>query len=74
MIRKAQADDGVGRGVFIAPWFGPNGEFVLLAITREKKLACAPRVVPIGGNHVAAGDEMWDLLEKDDPIPTLKIV
>lgn len=62
------------RGVYIAPWKGPNGEFVLLAITREQKLACPPRVIPIGGNHVQAGDEMWDLLESSDPIPDLRVI
>lgn len=71
-MRKAKA--GVGRGVWVAPWIGPNGEFVLIAITRERKLACEPRVIPVGANHVAAGDELWDLLEAADPIPKLQII
>ena len=48
--------DLAGRGVYVAPWVGPAGEFVLLAITRDRKLACPPHVIPLGGNHVAAGD------------------
>ena len=66
--------DLAGRGVYVAPWMGPDGEFVLLAITREKKLACQPVVVPIGSNHVLASDELWDVLERDDPLPDLKII
>lgn len=63
-----------GRGVWMAPWLGPNGETILVAVTREKRLAGEPVIVPIGGNHVAASDELWDRLDGRDPIPNLKLV
>lgn len=66
--------DLFGRGVYLAPWQGPNGELVLLAITHERKLVCPPRVIPDGASHILAGDEMWDLLERSDPQRTLKAI
>jgi hypothetical protein len=65
---------GLGRGVYVAPWVGPEGEVVLLAITRDGKLAGDPLIIQHGGNHVEAGDRMWDRLEEGDPIPILRIV
>jgi hypothetical protein len=65
---------GAGRGVYVAPWMGPDGEIVLLAISRERRLVGEPFTVPIGGNHVAAGEALWERLDIADPIPDLKIV
>lgn len=72
MMQKAQIP--VGRGVWVAPWVGPSGELVLLAITRDKKLAGEPYAIPTGANHVEAGDRMWARLDADDPIPNLKVL
>lgn len=68
------AASGSGRGVYVAPWVGPNGEIVLLALSRERKLIGDPLTVPLGGNHVEAGDEMWRRLDVSDPVAILKIV
>lgn len=65
---------GLGRGVYVAPWMGPKGEIVLIALTRFRKLAGEPFVVPIGSSHVLAGDALWERLEHDDPIPRLQII
>lgn len=66
--------DLLGRGVYLAPWQGPNGEIVLLAITHKRALACPPRMIPAGASHILAGDEMWELLERDDAVPNLKVI
>lgn len=55
------------RGVYVAQWTGPKGEFVLLAIDSKGHLVGLPYEVPLGGDHVGAGDEMWDRLDRADP-------
>jgi hypothetical protein len=62
-----------GRGVWLAPWVGPNGEAVFVAVTRERKLAGEPLLVPRGANHMRASDELWARLDADDPIPSLTL-
>ena len=71
---KRAKGEAFGRGVWMAPWVGPNGETILVAVTRERKLAGDPVLVPLGGNHVNAGDELWARLDEDDPMPNLKLV
>jgi hypothetical protein len=71
---KRAKGEGFGRGVWMAPWMGQNGETILVAVTRERKLACDPVLVPPGGNHVAASDALWARLDGHDPIPNLKLV
>lgn len=73
-MRKTGPWHTLERGVYVAPWVGPNGEMVLIALTRFRRLAGEPLMVPIGGNHVAAGEELWDRLETVDPIPKLQII
>lgn len=51
------------RGVWAAPWIGPNGEVVLLGVTNERKLALDPVTVPDGASRVAAADRIWDAIE-----------
>lgn len=75
MTRKTPVrGSGFGRGVWAAPWIGPNGETILVAVTQERKLAGEPVIVPIGGNHVVASDQLWERLDGHDPIPNLKLV
>lgn len=62
------------RGVYVAPWTGPKGEVVLIALSNDQQLVGEPLMIPNGGNHVAAGDAMWARLDLDDPRPQLKIV
>jgi hypothetical protein len=64
----------LGRGVWVAPWRGPNDEIVLLAVSRWHRLLGAPRIVPAGANHVQASDDLWARVERDDPIPSLHII
>jgi hypothetical protein len=62
------------RGVWQAPWLGPDGELVLIAITRSHALHGGPVVVPHGASRVDAADRLWALLERDDPIPKLRVI
>jgi hypothetical protein len=73
MMRKA-TDGPLPRGVYVAPWIGPNNEVVLLGITRNHHLVAPPTAIPAGANHVAAGEALWALLDGDDPLPNLKII
>ena len=54
------------RGVWIAPWQGPNGELVLFAMGSHNRLVTDPMVVPAGSDHVAAADMLWDLIDEVD--------
>jgi hypothetical protein len=71
-MRKATF--GVGRGVWVAPWVGPNGEIVLLALRRDNRLAGEPHVIPLGASHVLAADELWERLDREDPEQRLQII
>lgn len=61
------------RGVYQAPWIGPDGEVVLIAITRQHKLAAGPVTVPHGASRVGAADELWAVLDRVDPM-LLKLI
>jgi hypothetical protein len=60
---------GVGRGVYVAPWMGPDDELVLIAITAAGKLAAPPLTIPHGASRLAASDELWAAVERVDPDP-----
>lgn len=63
-----------GRGVWVAPWLGENGELIVVAVDRNKRQVGTPRLIPFGGSHMAASNELWDELERHDPIPILKLI
>lgn len=65
---------GFGRGVWQAPWMGPNGETILVAVNRDRRQVGAEIMIPLGGAHHAASDELWARLERDDPLPIMKLV
>lgn len=57
------------RGVWKAPWQGSNGEVVLLAVTSQRCLISVdPITVPLGSDHIAAADQLWDMLDELDPL------
>lgn len=58
---------GLGRGVYIAPWMGPNDELVLMALTTRRHLACDPVTVPAGASRLGAADKLWRVLDEVDP-------
>ena len=54
------------RGVWVAPWMGPRGELVLVAVTsRRRKLE--ERTVPLGADGVAISEAMFARLDAEDP-------
>lgn len=56
------------RGVWVAPWQGPNGEIVLFSIDSHSKLVAGPFIVPAGSDHIAASEALWEELEAVDPL------
>ena len=72
-VRTANPGQVLGRGVFVAPWMGPAGELVLLAITAQKRLAAPPLTIAPGSDSVRASDKLWDALEAADPDPRLRL-
>lgn len=72
-MRKATFSSGVGRGVWVAPWMGPNGELILVAVRRDDRRV-AERVLSAGDDHVKASDELWAAIEREDPLPALKVI
>lgn len=70
----AGAGDTLPRGVYVAPWVGPNDEIVLVAITRGHRLAAPPLTIPHGASQIGAADALLALLDRDDPIPNLKAI
>lgn len=57
------------RGVHAAPWQGPNGELVLIAIDSHRGLLPdSITVVPHGASRVDAADSLWAFLESLDPV------
>jgi hypothetical protein len=73
-MRHSVSLDLLGRGVFQAPWLGPNGELVLLAVRRDHRLNAPPFVVPHGASRISAAESLLDGLDRDDAIPNLKII
>lgn len=68
-LRTLRLTDRAERGVFIASWMGPRGEFELLAITADRRLLTgAPVRIPLGADHAAKADELWLLLDERDPL------
>jgi hypothetical protein len=62
------------RGVYVAPWMGPDGEIVLIAITsRRRKLI--EEMIPRGADHVAFAVQVQAMLDEADPDtrPTLRL-
>lgn len=67
-MRKAKPLGRLERGVWVAPWVGPDGEMVLLAITSRAQLATGvPTIVPSGASQVDASDRLWETIEAVDP-------
>lgn len=62
------APPSLNRGVWIAPWVGPDGELVVYAIDSTNRLGISPVVIPHGVDHVALVDQLWEELDRRDPV------
>lgn len=72
-MRRATFKNGVGRGVFVEPWMGRNGETILVAVDRHNR-RLAEIELAVGDDHFGASERLWAVVERDDPIPTLKVI
>ena len=62
------------RGVWQADFFGPDGELVLIALNRQRRLVAPPLVVAHGESRIAAADRLLNVLDRADPVPNIRIV
>lgn len=65
---NAELSKLLDRGVWKAPWMGPNGEFVLLVVTSGHTLLVPPSVLALGSDYIASFDALWELLDERDPL------
>lgn len=57
------------RGVWKLGARGPSGEFILFAVDSEHRLVPdSLTIVPLGSDHIAAVDALWDRLDEVDPV------
>lgn len=73
-MRQAKVGPMAERGVWIAPWLGPDGETILVAVDQHHRRIGSECRVAAGASHVLAADEMWERVERDDPIPRLHAI
>lgn len=62
-----------GRGVWILPFKGPNGEMILVALDRQER-RLAERLVAFGQNGVQAAEDLWVVVDRLDPAPELRLL
>lgn len=62
------------RGVWVAPWLGPKGETVLVAVDRHHCRIGDEVLVPAGMNSVLIADGLWERVDRDDPMPQLSVI
>lgn len=63
----------LGRGVYVAPWLGQNGETILVSLRRDGRMVAERRLLP-GDDHLGASDALWAELDLVDPEPRLKVI
>lgn len=65
-FRIAHFGEMYDRGVWLAPWLGDNGEFILVAVnSRRRKVA--EEIIPAGADHAAAAERLYEALDRDEP-------
>lgn len=62
-----------GRGVWIAPYRGRKGEMILVALDRQER-RLEERQVAFGDDGVRAAEELWVVVEREDPAPDLRLL
>lgn len=70
-MRKATF--GVGRGVWVSPWLSRDGNIVLVAVQRDER-CIAERELRPGDGRVQAAEELWETLDREDPVPNLQVI
>jgi hypothetical protein len=64
----------LARGVWRAPWLGPNGELVLLIITHAHRLHGQPVIIPNGADEGANIRRLTGELNRIDPPSPIKVM
>lgn len=68
-IPMADVRSSLGRGVYKAPWWGPNGEWVFVVVRSDGALlGSAPVILPWGCDLVSRYEELWGQLDLEDPL------
>lgn len=62
----AQFGEMYERGVWLAPWLGDNGEFILVAVTSRRRKV-GEETIPAGADHAAAAERLYELLDRVEP-------
>lgn len=57
----------LSRGVYVAPFMGPEGETIVFCIDHRHRIVGRPTFVSAGESHLAAADAHWARLDRDDP-------
>ena len=63
-----------GRGVWIAPWLGPSGETILVALDREERQVGDVALVATNEDINEASDRLWQRLEAAPDTRLLRLV
>ncbi|MHB1097860.1 MAG: hypothetical protein ACYC3F_17005 [Gemmatimonadaceae bacterium] len=63
----------LARGIHLAPWLGPDGELVLVAVTSKGRTLREPITLPHGADRIGAAEALWEELERADPVAHLKV-
>ncbi len=68
LMRYRIADFGemYGRGVWLSPFLSERGEYILVAVTSQRRMV-AQETIPVGADHAAVAEQLWDLLERIEP-------
>ena len=66
--------DPLGRGVWQAPFDGPDGELVLVAVTSRGRMCGEVTIVPHGASRIETADRMLLALELADPLRALRAI
>lgn len=61
------------RGIWQAPWFGPDGELILVSVTRARR-RLREVVVPHGASRIEAAESLLAELEREDPVPLMRVI
>jgi len=70
---EQQEPEAFGRGVWMAPWVGQNGETILVAVGDNRRLVCEV-TVPLTASARLVSDELWDRLDAEPPAPMLTVM
>jgi hypothetical protein len=60
---EQQETQAFGRGVWMAPWVGPNGETILVDSDENRRLVGEPVTVPLAASARLVANEVWDRVE-----------